>query len=170
MKTTEWLNNIQREGLVCSDYMRKIQSAQSKKQLIDLLLDSNGVSFLPEMDDKGFPLPYECFTSDFKSYINGLYKSEHTSTNGGTYDSRAYCCYTGNNYDIEIDTTITLMLGCTADVWFEANSFVKLYVDKNCSLMLHGLPNTRVIVECWGNAVIETDGDFAKLEIIRHGV
>jgi hypothetical protein len=36
--------------------------------------------------------------------------------------------------------------------------------------MLHGLPNTRVIVECWGTSVIETDGDFSKLEIIRHGV
>lgn len=170
MKTTEWLSKIQREGLVCSDYMRRIQSVKSKKQMIDLLLDANGVSFLPEMDAKGHPLPYEWFTSDFKSYINGLYKAEHTSKNGGKYDSKVYCCYTGNNYDIEIDTTITLMLGCTADVWIEAHTFVKLYVDKNCSLMLHGHPSARVIVECWGDALIDTDGEFDKLEIIRHGV
>ena len=77
MKFKEWLNKVIETGNLCSSYKDKALDAKSKKALIDLCLDSNGVSYLMEMESKGISLSYETILSEFKSYLNGRYIAEY---------------------------------------------------------------------------------------------
>lgn len=168
MKFNEWIQEIIGNGLLCGDYTTKVDDAKSKARLMDIVLDANGVSWLPEMDSKGMPLPYETILRDFKSYINGRYIGHFYNKSGKLgYTSTLYCCF--DESDIEINTTLTTILGCTCDVWIGKNDFVKIYADKNCKLMIHCHETSRCIVEYWDGAIIEVDEQLGgNVELIKH--
>lgn len=66
MRFSEWINKIIESGLLCEAYTDKVEEAKSKKRLMDIVLDSNGQSYLCEMQAKGMALPYE---TDRKSVV-----------------------------------------------------------------------------------------------------
>lgn len=168
MTFNEWIQEIIGSGLLCGEYTSKVDDAKSKKRLMDIVLDANGVSWLCEMDAKGMPLPYETILREFKGYINARYIAEYKNEKGNGYSSALYCCFSDSS-DINIETTLTTVLGCKADVWVGANDFVKIYADKNCQLMIHCPETSRCIVEYWKGAKVEVDEPLGgKVELIEH--
>lgn len=154
MKFSEWITKVIESGLLCETYTDKVEEAKTKKRLMDIVLDSNGQSWLPEMQAKGMALPYETIVTEFKSYINGRYKAEFSKGDKVFYTSCLYCCYDDS---VEVDTTATVLLGCKCDVNIKDWDFVKLYVDTNCDITINCPENARCLVESWGNAKISVN-------------
>lgn len=166
MKIQEWLNTLLEKGLVCEQYAQKIECASSKAQLINLLLDANGASFLCEMDAKGFPLPYETILRDFNRFVNGNYIASYQNSKGNGYTSSFYCCYIEKD-KLEINTTQTLLFCCTLDVFIKENDFVKLFLDKRCDVRVHCPKSARCIVHYWKGAKIEVMDNYHLVELIE---
>lgn len=154
MKFSEWITKVIESGLLCEAYTDKVEEAKTKKRLMDIVLDSNGQSYLCEMQAKRMALPYETITTEFKSYINGRYKAEFSKGDKVFYTSCLYCCYDDS---VDVDTTATVLLGCKCDVNIKDWDFVKLYVDTNCDITINCPENARCLVESWGNAKISVN-------------
>lgn len=165
MKFTEWLNDIVENGLLCGVYTEKTLSAKSKKQILDLVLDSNGMNFLQEMQMKGHPLPYETITKEFGSYINGRYVAEYTGSKGNKFTSSLYCCFKGS---MIVDTTLLSILGCDMEIHIKDNDYVKVCVDSNSTVTIHCPNSSRCITEVFGDAVVHVKGREDCVIIERH--
>lgn len=163
-----WLQSVIKSGNLCDIYKEKALDAKSKATLMNLCLDSNGSSYLCEMQAKGYPLSYETIVREFRPYLNGRYVAEYKNERGNGYTSCIYCQFSDSS-DINIETTLTTILGCKADVWVRANDFVKIYADSNCELMIHCHESSRCIVEYWDGSIIEVDEHLGgKVELIKH--
>lgn len=168
MRFQDWISEIIKSGLLCSEYANKVDDAKGKSRLMDLCLDSNGVSFLCEMGAKGMPFPYESILREFKSYINGRYIGRYYNKGGKLgYTSSIYCCFSDSDR-IDVQTTLCTILGCKSEVYISENDFVKLYVDSNCELAIHCPITSRCIVECWGNAKICDCLDGGRIDVVRN--
>lgn len=169
MNFTTWLHKVVESGNLCDAYKDKALEAKSKLALVKLCLDSNGASYLCEMQAKGFALPYETINNTFRSYINGRYIAEFKNDKGNGYTSCIYCCFSDST-DIHIETTITTILGCKSDVWVGENDFVRIYADSNCDLAIHCPKTSRCIVEYWDGAkIVNIDERFGgNVELIKH--
>lgn len=169
MKFKEWLDRIIDAGLLCGAYQSKTLDAKSKKHLMDIILDSNGASYLCEMQAKGFELPYETILKEFGKYINGKYIAEYKNDKGNGYTSSVYCCYSDNN-GIHIHTTSTTILGCKTNVFIKPFDFVQIYADKKSKLEIHCPDTSRVKIDYWDGAII-TNGngnDSGRIDIVKH--
>lgn len=164
MDFNTWINKVIESGNLCVEYKAKVDDAKSKLQLMHLCLDSNGSTYLCEMQEKGYPLPYEVINKEFRSYINGRYNAEFKNDKGNGYTSSIYCCYAED--ELLIDTTLTTMLGCNTDVYIRPNDFVKIYADKNCELHISCPDSSRCIVEYWNGAQIFVHRGV--VEMIKH--
>lgn len=167
MEFNEWLNTCIKTGNLCNEYKDKALSARSKMDLIRLCFDANGIYYLQEMQSKGLGLPYEVICSKFKSYIDGRYIAEYLNKKGNSYTSSLYCCFSDSDY-IDIQTTITSILGCKSSIRVRENDFVRIYVDKNCELEINCPQSSRCIVEYWKGAKIVVNGNHEKVELIEH--
>lgn len=167
MKFKEWLNKVIVSGNLCDEYATQASQSKSKTSLMDIVLDANGVSYLCEMDSKGFALPYETILSEFKSYINGRYVFTKKNDKGNGYTSTVYCCYSDSD-SILITTTLTTLLGCNTDVVIKDNDFVRIYADKNCQLRINCPVTSRCIVEYWEGANVEVVDNNDKVELIEN--
>ena len=169
MRYSEWIKSVIESGNLCGAYQDKTMNAKSKLDLVRICLDANGASYLCEMQAKGIPLPYETICKEFKSYINGRYVAEFKNEKGNGYTSCIYCCFSDST-DINIETTITTVLGCKSDIWVRENDFVRIYADSNCDLAIHCPKTSRCIVEYWDGAkIINIDERFGgKVELIKH--
>lgn len=163
----EWLALLKENGLLCDVYCDKVDNAKSKLELVRCCLDANGANFLQEMQSAGFPLPYEVICSVFHSYINGRYIAEFKNERGSGYTSCVYCCYSESD-SIEINTTLTTLLGCSANVYIKDNDFCKIYADKNCNLRIHCPITSRCIVEYWKGANIVVLENCNNVELIEN--
>lgn len=158
----EWLNGIIQAGELCSDYENKVNKAVSNKRLMDIVLDANGVSYLCEMSNKGFKLPYEVITGRFNNFINGKYVSSHSRRGGIGYTSEMFCRHNGK---ITARTTLLVLLGCDCNVVVPNNHIVRIYADENTSLDVKCGLNSKAIVEYWSSDLkVNTD----QIEYIRH--
>lgn len=156
MTFEEWINKVIQSGNLCSGYTGKVSSANSKLQLVRIVLDANGVSYLPEMDAKGFPLPYDTILKEFKNYINGNYTAMFSNDKGHGYSSSLYCCYAGGN-EINVDSTLSVYLGCSnVTLKIRENDFVYLYIDKNCDLSIECPESSKCLIDYWEGANIDT--------------
>lgn len=172
MEFHEWLNSVIKSGNLCDAYKDKALDAKSKLALVRLCLDSNGASYLCEMQAKGYPLSYETICSKFRSYINSRYIAEFKNEKGNGYTSCIYCCFSDSS-DINIETTITTILGCKSDIWVRENDFVRIYADSNCDLAIHCPKTSRCIVEYWDGANIRLLDCYdlkglGNVELIKH--
>lgn len=167
MDFNEWLCKLRGNNLLCASYSEKVDVAKSKKQLMDIVLDANGSTYLCEMDSKGFPLPYEVILKSFSSYINGRYIAEYKNDKDNGYTSTIYCCYSESDR-IDINTTLTTLLGCVSSVYINEWDFCRIYADKNCDLKIYCPPTSRCIIEYWKGAKIEVMGNYDKVELIEN--
>lgn len=118
----EWLERIIGDGILCDEYVRKYRRAYGKRDLMDIVLDANGMSFLQEMGRRGYVLGYDEIMGEFGCYLNGGYISH----NADGYSGEAYCCHEG---DIEVRATMTLVLGCRCRIRVGEYVRVMIYVD-----------------------------------------
>ncbi len=166
MKTTEWIENIIKNGALCGNYTDKVNGARSKLQLFRLCCDSNGANFLMEMQEKGMPLPYETICKEFASYINGRYVAEYRNEKGNGYNSMLFCCFSGEK--ININTTLCSVLGCVGRIVIAKNNFAKIYIDKNCDVQIELQDGARCIVEYWKGAKVEVLNMHDKVQLIEN--
>lgn len=165
MKFEDWIKQVISSGNLCNGYEDKVSRAASRKQLIDIVCDANGISYLCEMNSAGYPLPYEVICNEFKYYINGKYKAEFVNEKGNGYTSSIYCCYNG---ELEIDTTLICLLGCNiTNLKIKENGFARIYMDKNCIIDMEVPPTSLCIVEVWGDSQVYWN-EGAKVELINH--
>lgn len=162
-----WIRNLISTGNLCGGYSDKVERAKSRLSLFEIACDANGISYLCEMDSKGFPLPYEIILRDFKSYINGRCKPVFKNDKGNGYTSAIYCCYSDDSF-VNVDTTLSCFLGCKLELNIMENDFVKIYADKNCELKINCPKNAACIVEYWKGAKVEIDGNYDKVELIEN--
>lgn len=158
----KWISDLSSHGLLCAEYMGKVHDAGSNRQLVDIVMDANGMSYLPEMAGKGVPLPYEVITSRFAPFINGRYIGRTVNKNGHEYTSALYCRYEGviSNADI----TLLTLLGCDCKVEVAPNSFIHIYIDSRCKVHVDCPVSSRAIVESWNGAVVDVTGDVKRIE------
>ena len=169
MTFNDWIKNIIDTGNLCGQYTAKVHDAISKKSIMDIVLDSNGLSFLLEMQEKGLGLPYEVIADEFQSYINGRYVGVFRNENGHGYTSKLYCCY-AESLEILADTTAVVLLGCANKVVIPENSFVKIYADKNCDIEVFCPKSSRVIVEHSTGALVSILSYHTNVELIDRGL
>ena len=168
MKVLDYISEIEASGLLCEEYAERVRSAKSKKRLFDIVCDANGVSWLPELREKGFPIDYSIAHEEFGRYINGKCKPEFESPTGGTYTSAFYCQYNEVS-DIVVDTTLACFLGCINDVWIAPFNVARIVLDGNTDLNLHCPDNASCVVECYGNANVDIIEGADRVRIRRMG-
>lgn len=118
----EWVERIIGDGMLCDEYVGKYRGAYGKRDIMDIVLDANGMSFLQEMGRRGYVLDYGDIMEEFGGYLNGGYISH----NADGYSGEAYCCHGG---DIEVRATMTLVLGCRCRVKVGEGVMAMIYVD-----------------------------------------
>lgn len=157
----EWIQKLTCADELCASYYDKVKKSMSNKQLVDIVTDANGMTYLCEMQAKGIPLPYEVITSRFSSFINGRYVAEHKNDKGNGYTSQIYCCYQGK---IEMKETLLTLLGCTCSVYVAENHICQIYLDKNCDVIIACPSSSKAIVHYWGDKEPEYSGnvEFVK--------
>lgn len=158
----DWIDKLIYTHSLCEEYKNKVDRASSNKQLMDIVLDANGVSYLCEMMSKGIPLSYDIITSRFGLFINGRYISEHKSAKFSKYTSELYCQY---DSDIKISCTLTTILGCKCNVIVPDNYIGRVYLDQNCEVNIICPPTSSLIVEYWGDNPPTFTG---KVELNKH--
>lgn len=167
MSFEEWINKVIQSGNLCSGYSNKVSSSKSKLQIVRIVLDANGVSYLPEMDEKGFPLPYDTILREFKNYINGNYIAQFSNDKGHGYSSSIYCCYSEGN-EIHVNSTLSTYLGCSnVTLKINENDFVHLYIDKNCDLSIDCPESSKCLVDYWEGAKINTSGSKGDIILTK---
>ena len=168
MTFRNWIDKIIDAGQLCAGYQTKVLDAISKKEVMDIVLDANGVSYLLEMQERGLGLPYETIISEFRPYINGRYVGEFKNEKGNGYTSKIYCCYSDNK-DIVADTTALVLLGCNNTIDIPENAFVKIYADKNCDIEINCPKSARAIVEHSSGALVSISCGHENVELIDRG-
>lgn len=143
----DWIKSIENANELCAEYKDKVSRAFSNKQLMDIVTDANGVSYLCEMEAKGFALPYEVITKRFGSFINGKYIAEHKNDKGNGYTSAIYCCYQG---EVDGNTTLLTLLGCDCTIHVKENHIMTIYADKNAEVSVKCPSSSRVMIHYWG--------------------
>lgn len=132
MEFVEYITLINNDHRLCSEYQKKLSSARSKKQIFELIADSNGMTFFQNLNKVGMETPYDDICRFFKNYINGLYKPKF-EVEDGCYTSAVYCKHTD---DILADTTQLSLLSCQCKVVVPKNHYVSLYPDKNSEIVI----------------------------------
>lgn len=166
MKFNDWITSVMASGNLCEEYSHKVENAMSKKDLMDIILDANGVSYLLEMQEKGIGLPYEIIHDEFGSYINGRYIGTHKNEKGHGYTSKIYCCYTDSEI-ITIDTTATILLGCVNKIKVKENMVAKIYADNNCDIEISCPKSSYITIECSKNALVSISCCHENVQLIR---
>lgn len=167
-KITDWFALLNQNNLLCSEYNNKVKKANSKLQLMNCCLDSNGSSFMAEMSSKGYGLSYEFICGCFGNYINGKYVGEFRNKNGGYYTSKLFCNYSDST--IIADTTILTILGCVNTIIeVSENNFVRIHVDKNSDVKIHLNAGSKANVEYWKGAKVEVLGNYERVKLTENG-
>lgn len=117
------LLNMKRNALMlglCGEYKKKWDNCASKKELIDLVLDSNGVEFLADAITFGWGCSQGFLLKEFSDFINGKYQRKKDG-----YTSELYV----EPHDkIELRSTLTVIAGGRASVIVPPNFFGRVYV------------------------------------------
>ena len=117
------LLNMKRNALMlglCGEYKKKWDNCASKKELIDLVLDSNGVEFLADVITFGWGCSQGFLLKEFSDFINGKYQRKKDG-----YTSEL--CVEPHD-KIELRSTLTVIAGGRASVIVPPNFFGRVYV------------------------------------------
>lgn len=163
MTVNEWIELIQRQGGVCTDYMRKLKAVTNKTEMFRILCDVNGGAWLFDLHAKGVNLPVDSFLTEFRNYVNG--KKSVDYPNG--YTSKFYCRHVG---EIVADTTLVYLLECMdADVVVPKNRYPTLILSDGSQAEITLEEGTRLNVELYGDSFVNgINGDKSKVRITKH--
>lgn len=162
MNIKDWIENMSRSGLVCSDYMRKISAADSREDIFRVLCDANGGNWLFEQHAKNVPLPIYDFCNEFANYLNGKRVMEYPQG----YTSKFYC---RSFDDIDADTTLVYILECMdAEVYVPKNRYPSIILSDGSKADVVLCDGARANVELYGGAHVNVVGDMSRARITRH--
>lgn len=163
MKIKDWIENVSRSGMVCTDYMRKISAVETREDMFRVLCDANGGSWLFEMHAKGVPLPIEDFCKEFSNYLDGKRVMEYPQG----YTSKFYC--RPEEVDIDADTTLVYLLECKSmEVYVPKNKYPSVILSAKSTADVVLGDGARVNIELYGDARVNLVGDQSRARITRH--
>ena len=143
---------------LCDEYKAAWNSVKSRKDLVDLALDANGVKFMAESVAEGWGLSKEYILENFGDYVNEGYVRDK-----GGYTSKMYVDYGGDIFQL---ATLNLLVGCNTSVLVPEGSVCKIYV---C-----GMSDVRIscVGKCYvyvygGYNVVKYSGDVTVEEIAK---
>lgn len=161
MTFKEWLEVVKSEGLICDRYLPLVLSSRSRKQFMDVALDINGITFLCDMVNAGYGLPYNVMNTEFAAYMNGRY-IHVSSSSSGAYSSSMYC---GVKVPSEITASTTLLgiFNCHCEIHVPKNHTVQLCVDSSSDVTVKLEPGSRCYIDLWDGGIVnrqDNDGDI----------
>lgn len=131
---------------LCKEYFDKLNNAKSKKALIDLALDANGLSWTAEAVVKE-ELPIEVIANDFKPFLNGKYVREADG-----FTSALFCDFDG---EIRVTTTCALIIGYKGIVRVD-RPIAELYL-ANSDVTILANEGSKVNVYLYNSTVVNND-------------
>lgn len=105
---------------LCDEYKKKLNECQNKEDLMNIVLDANGVSMLCDAQSFGWGMKSEYIQKEFGENINGTWQREKDG-----YTSALYVGYSGN---VECNTTIMTLIDCDCVVYVPALAICKVYI------------------------------------------
>lgn len=129
----KFFENAKRLGL-CEQYTSKWGSAKSKKQLIDLALDANGLSYVATAITKSYGLTAEYISNSFSPFINGKYIREKDGYTSALY---CFCADKRDLAEIVASTTAVLVIGFKGTIRIPKNRICELHL-VNCTCHVEG--------------------------------
>lgn len=163
MNIKDWIEQLSRSGMVCTDYMRKISVAETKEDMFRVLCDANGGNWLFEMHAKGVPLPINDFCKEFFNYLDGKRVMEYPQG----YTSKFYCRST--EPDIDAETTLVYLLECMdMEVYVPKNKHPSIILSDGSQADVVLGDGARANVDLYGDARVNLVGDTTKCRITKH--
>lgn len=163
MTIKNWIEQLSRSGMVCTDYMRKISAVETREDMFRVLCDANGGQWLFDMHAKGVPLPIDDFCKEFSNYLNGTRIVEYPQG----YTSKFHCRST--EPDIDADTTLVYLLECKSmEVYVPKNKYPSIILSSGSTADVVLGDGARVNIELYGDARVNLVGDQSRVRIIKH--
>lgn len=122
MVTLEQFKENAKSHGIC-DMLDDWNSARSKKALMDVALSIRGIEYLARAISEGWGISPNVIKEEFKPFLNGRYKRQKDG-----YSSSIYC---GEQGDIVIDTTATLVIDFTGVIVVPSNVVCEIYLAKS---------------------------------------
>lgn len=164
MTFKEWLNIVLDKGLICERYLPAVDTARSRKQFMDVVLDVNGMSFLCDMREKGYGLPYNVMCDEFRAYLNGRYIHIKNALVRG-YTVSMYCRVEAPS-EITINTTLTGIFCCSCSIHVPANTHCQLIVDGSSVVNITVGDGGKCYVDLWRGGEVTFDDPISV--VVKH--
>lgn len=152
-KSTDLLT-LKRNSLMmglCEKYRHKWDSCTTKRQLIDLALDSNGVEFMADSIAFGWGLGKDYLVKVFADFINGAYVRDKDG-----YTSEFYV---GARGVIELRSTLLLVAYCDG---------LEIKIPKGSAGRVYVCGGSKIRIENDGYVDIQEYGSVNNIDIIAH--
>lgn len=163
MQIRDWVEQLSRSGMVCTDYMRKLSAVETKEDMFRILCDANGGAWLFDIHAKGVPLPVDDFCKEFANYLNENRVMEYPQG----YTSKFYCRPT--EVDIDADTTLVYLLECMdMAVYVPKNKYPSIILSDGSQADVVLGEGSRANIELYGDARVNIVGDQSKVRITKH--
>lgn len=154
------LERLQKEAIehnICSEYLKKWEKAQSKKQLMDIALSTQGCIFMCTSIQQGWGLDSTYLRKNFEPYLNRRYVRDEA------YSS---CMYVSNKGASVADTTLILIIDSDMTISVPKNMITKLYVCGKSKVKVKG--TGRVIVVRYGKEIeVDFSNELSSKKIIE---
>ena len=153
MKMLQAFREAAKSRNLCDKYSELWDNCKTKKQLIDLATDSNGIPYVCESMAEGWGVTPEFISENFKTFINGRYTSQHNGYTSAMYVERFFI------EPLVAKTTNLVIIAC--------EGVVNIPEDVVCNL---SIVNSNVVVSGSGVCYVKTYGEnTVKYEkTIRH--
>ena len=153
IKNTDLLT-LKRNSLMmglCEKYKHKWDLCTTKRQLIDLALDSNGVEFMADSIAFGWGLGKDYIVNEFAEFINGSYVRDKDG-----YTSEFYV---GARGVIELRSTMLLVAYCDG---------LEIKIPKGSAGRIYVCGGSKIRIENYGYVDILEYGSVNNIDIIAH--
>lgn len=159
MKNTQrWLQLLIENNIICSKYRSRVENAETKEDIFRIVCDPNGVSFFAELLDKKIAVPFEIFSKEFASFING--KKVMTYPQGFTSKM-----YIGTKETITADTTLVAIYGCDSEVSVPTNKYPKIVLGNKSNVSITVGLGARLLLDVYNGSTYTISGDQTHVTI-----
>ena len=138
---------------LCEKYSEMWDNCKSKKQLIDLATDSNGIPYVCESIVEGWGVTPEFISENFKTFINGRYVSQHNGYTSAMYVERFFV------EPVVVKTTNLVVIACEGVIEVPENTVCNIFIVES-----------DVVIRGTGVCYVKTYGDntIKYDETLRH--
>lgn len=148
MKRLKAFREAAKSRNLCDKYSELWDNCTTKKQLIDLATDSNGIPYICEAMVEGWGITPEFISEKFKTFVNGRYISQHTGYTSELYVEKFFI------EPLVARTTNLVIMGCEGVVHIPNGIVCNLFiVNSNISVTGSGI----CYVQTYGDNTITFD-------------